>query len=34
LTSGQFQEYAFRTTSKRGIRNGASSLDEEDNNYA
>jgi len=34
LTSGQFHEYASRATLKRGIPNGASSLDEEDNNYA
>ena len=34
LTSGQFHGYASRTNSKRGIRDEASSLDEEDNNNA
>src|SRR5512133_1049927 len=34
LTFGQLHEYAARATLKRGIPNGASLLDEEDNNNA
>jgi len=34
LTFGRFHEYSSRATLKRGIPNGASLLDEEDNNYA